>query len=154
MNTLKLSGLIVLAAIVFFSVSCGYGVHESDNWKVTVHKVRFEKDFGIAPNKRDGLVIDVSIQYIGPDGEVLAPAIYLKKGSNPELRAALVQTTKKDPASDLIIRAWLGDKGTKFKMKRGDTLSKAPISFLWSVPEKSGHFKLMVGDIPPIAIYL
>ena len=154
MNKLKSSALLILAAIVFFSASCGYGVREGENWKVTVHKVRFEEDFGIAPNKRDGMVIDLSIEYIGPDGEVPAPAIYLKKGSEPEVKATLVQTTKKDKATDLIIRAWLGDKGTKFKMKRGDTISNAPISLLWSVKEKGGHFQLLVGDVPPIDIYL
>jgi len=154
MNKLKLSGLFILAAIVFLLASCGYGVHEGENWKVTVHNARFEKGFGLGPKKYDGLVIDVSIEYIGPDGEVPAPAIYLKKGSEPEVKATLVQTTKKDKATDLIIRAWLGDKETKFDMKKGDTISNAPLSLLWSAPGKSGHFQLMIGDVPPIAIYL
>ena len=156
MNKFKLLVLFILAAVVFFSVSCGYGVHEGDNWRVTLHKARYEEGFGIAPNKHDGLVIDLSVEYIGPDGEVPAPAIHLKKGSEPEVRATLVQTNKKDKATDLIIRSWLGDTGTKFDMKKGDTISNAPISLLWSVPEKEkgGNFQLMVGDAPPIGIYL
>lgn len=144
----------MVAAIVLFFASCTSGPHKSKNWEVIVHKVRYEKSFGFAPKKYNGLVIDVTVKYIGPDGQVIAPAIYLKKGSGEELRATLVQTQKNDPASDLIIRAWLGDKGTKFKMKTGDTLSKAPFSLLWSLPKKTGRFKLMIGDVPPIDIYL
>jgi len=154
MNNLKLLKLIILAVTVLSFISCGPGIYQSSNWKATVHKVRYEEDFGVGPNKYDGLVIDISVEYIGPDGKVPPPAIYLKKGSEPESRATLVQTNKSDPASDLIIRAWLGDKGTKFDMKKGDTLSKAPLSFLWSIKGKGGRFKLLIGDIPPITIYL
>jgi hypothetical protein len=150
MNTTR---LLMVAAIVLLFASCTSGPYKSNNWEVVVHKVRYETNFGFAPKKYNGFVIDVSVKYIGPDSEVIAPAIYLKKGSGEELRADLVQTQKSDPASDLIIRAWLGDKETKFKMKTGDTLSKAPLSLLWALPKKPGQFKLMIGDVPPIDIY-
>jgi hypothetical protein len=154
MNPLKTVGTFMLALVILLTVSCGTGMYEGDSWRVFVKKVRYEDNFGIAPNQQDGLVIDVIIEYIGPDGKVLAPAISLKKGSEPELKAALVQTRENDPASDLIIRAWLGDKETKFDMKKGDTLSKAPLSLLWKMPEQRGRFKLLIGDVPPITVYL
>jgi len=146
--------LLILAGTLFCVLSCGPGVYQGGNWQAVVHKVRYEKDFGIGPNKYDGLAIDVAIEYTGPDGQVIPPAVKLQKGSETGIRATLVQTNKNDPASDLIIRAWLGDTGTKFDMKKGDTLSKAPITFLWSIKGKSGAFKLLIGDIPPINIYL
>jgi hypothetical protein len=156
MSKWKLFGLFMAVVFIFLFTWCsgGRGTYTGNNWQVTVHHVRYETNFGIAPNQYDGLVIDVSVEYIGPDGEVPAPAIYLEKGAEKELRATLVQTHKNDPASDLIIRAWLGDKGTKFNMKKGDTLSKVPFSLLWSMPEKRGSFKLLIGDVPPISIYL
>ena len=48
----------------------------------------------------------------------------------------------------------LGDMNTKFNVKKGDTLNKTPFSLLWSMPGKRGLFKLLIGDVPPISIYL
>ncbi|MBN1770437.1 MAG: hypothetical protein JXB32_04180 [Deltaproteobacteria bacterium] len=135
--------------------SCGRkdGVYEGATWQATVHQVRYQKDFGAdMASPVDGLVVELSIRYVGAEADVSPPAVELRVGDGEKQRATMVVTQPPDQATDLIMRTWLGFSSTTFPMETGDGVSKKPLRFVWEMPEGQGPFTLHVGDLPPIPI--
>jgi hypothetical protein len=154
MKTLKVPfiGLVLLGMICW---SCGEstGTFSSDNWEATIKKVYYEKDYQSGAKQYSGLMIRLSVKYLGPAGKVNAPILRLIDEKGNLIRATLLDLGKKKfNSTGILLRAWLGDKELTFDLKPGDTLSEDGFGLLWQMKDEEGDFKLMVGDISPIPV--
>ena len=151
---LKIAVLCILA-LWFVFCGGGPGTYASDNWQVTINKVYYEKDYQSGAKHYSGLAINLLVKYIGPRGKVNAPSIYLTDKKSVKRMATLIHLgIEKFNASGILLKAWLGDKETKFDLKPGDSLKKDGFMLLWKMQEAKGDYKLVIGDISPIPISL
>jgi hypothetical protein len=142
--------------IVFYLCTCGkVNEYQSEStlWSVTAKNPRFERNFGVGYNKLDGLVIDLHIQYLGPDTKRQFPRIYLIEGeSKDKIYPASGTTGKNDQATDKLIHLIIGHSDALFDLKQGEYLTNDPIAILWEV-EQFHSCWLHVGDTPVMKIF-
>jgi hypothetical protein len=156
-NGTRLLCCLMLALLCF--VSCrGLRTHKSDNWEVTIQRAGYEKDYqylsfsGTHPETRsvEGLVVKMTIRYVGRGDSDYAPQVLLKRGEQV-VEPSVTHT--EDFFSDESERDEFGRSRARIgKDPKTGRVSAAKADYVYFVPNDGTEYVLTIGDLKPIKV--
>lgn len=142
--------LFILLGFILIS-GCGGNADQSNNWKVVIESAKWEKKFGVGPNRPDGLVVGFELYYLGADGKSSMPHIYLLRDGE-KVAATHAHFDKEGSAAQMnIIQAMLGGKKL-FDLKKGEPVTKGKTYLIFEISKNRSKYEFVVGDIDPVRI--
>jgi hypothetical protein len=139
----------LILALLAGGTGCSRNSAQSRNWKLTVGERKLHSNS--SGDQDFTLIVECQIQFLGPTGKVVLPAIHLQHPSGTIIQSHQAKFT--GPMSERVLHAMLSDTA-KFPMRTGELLCPKPFRLWFELPDRSGPVKLQVGDVPPIALDL
>jgi len=131
----------------------------SKTWSVSVVRATRAVIPSDRPDQHYFLTVDLQFKYLGPDGEIAAPAIAVVDEKGGEYRPILGQYPGAPRfRANPDFHRWLGPSATaeqtKLFLQRGEKFGDGglPAGYTWPDPIDSKELKLVFADVPPIAL--
>jgi hypothetical protein len=151
---------VALAALCL--VGCrGLRTYKSSNWEVIIEKAGYQKNFeyetleppsySTVKRSRAGLVVRMTIRYIGRDGSAVAPDVLLKRGDQT-IRAEYqamegIFSSKEDKQDEM------GRQPVRIgKDPATGAVVVAKVDDVFPVPDDNTEYLLAIGDLAPIRV--
>lgn len=145
---------------------------KSNNWKVTIVAASKYTEPRVNPNNpaeyldppvygegNQNLVLELRFEYVGPAGDVDAPALSVSNEKGETFKAIGNIQMSGDELSEFNAAGWLlsstrPEPPQKHRLKGGEKFgAKTPITYyIADIPSASTDLKVLFADIPPIPI--